>query len=449
MRMNSRRQSELFGILSTYTNERGIVLIAVLAIIAILVVVGSVAVITTNTDLKISSNHKSSVLALYAAQAGIEEARERLRGLSTTANYAGDPAANPNANWSAYILTSNTWQTSDDPNYSISYLNYIPQYNPVNHTNTSTVANSLQTDISYWVKIRHKREYDAEQAGHTPASRHYIDYDGSEATHTAEAPGNIVYYGYEDPSEPTSAVQFTSNTPPAKYKPVEIITAYGSSGGSLKIIEIEVVHYPGPPILSPLYSKDNVSINGSSSIIDGTDACGMNPPLPPIYVLSPGTVTASPGPTYGGNPAVPQSGSIDIDIMEYINAMNDNATITITEDQNNTTYGDAGNFVTCYSDTSNPPNVQGLKLQNVTGYGTLLTKGDLTLGGGFTWYGLVLTSGTLILNGGGSGINIVGASLSVETITINGDLNLEYDSCAIENSLLNQPLKVIKWKEIY
>lgn len=447
--LNTKRQSKTLNIIrSAYADEKGIVLISVLALVSILALVGGVAVITTNTDIKISSNYKTSVEALYAAQAGIEEARTRLRGPPSTANYAGDTDTDFDEDWSAYILTSNTWQTSDDPNYNANYKNYIPQYSPVNHTNTSVVTNSLQTGISYWVKIRHKREYDAEQAGHTTTSTHYYDDDGSAATHTPGMPGNIIYYGYYDPSAPTTSTQFTT-TGTTVYKPVEIISVYGNSGNSSKIIEIEVIHYPGPPILAPLYSMGDVSINGASSTIDGTDNCGENASLPPIYILSPSTLTENPSPTYGGNPPSPQIGSTYIDIMKYINILKSNATITITSDQNGATYGDATNFVTCYSDTSNPPNTQGLKLQNVTGYGTLLVKGDLTLGGGFTWYGLVLTSGTLILNGGGAGINIIGAVLSVETITINGDLNILHDSCEIDNSLNNQSLNVIRWREIY
>lgn len=448
-RMDSKSKSKPCGIVSTYTDECGIVLIAAVSLIAILALVGGIAVVTTNTDLKISSNYKSSVKALYAAKAGIEEARNRLRGVPLTANYAGDPAANPNPNWSAYILTSDVWQTSDDPNYNASDTNYIPQYNPNNHTNTSIVVNSLQTNASYWVKIRHKREYDAEQAGHTTTTPHYDDDDGSTATHTAGAPGNIVYYGYGDPLAPTTAKQFTTGTPLAKYEPVEIITAYGSSGGSLKIIEIEAVHHPGPPILAPVYSKDDIDLHGSSGIISGTDTCSMNPSLPPIYVLEPALVDPSGGPTLGGDPSTPQSGSLDIDIAGYINIMKDNATITITSDLSNGNYGDASNFVTCYSDTSNPYNNNGLKLDNVTGYGILLVKGDLILGGGFTWYGLVLTSGTLDLNGGGSGVNIFGSIFCIDTLDVNGGLNLHYDSCMIEDAMNNQPLKVIKWKEVY
>ena len=96
--MHSKRRPERFDILSTYTEERGIVLIAALALVAILALLGGVAVITTNTDVKISSNYKSSVQALYAAQAGVEEARNRLGGSSSAANYAGDPDTNPNEN---------------------------------------------------------------------------------------------------------------------------------------------------------------------------------------------------------------------------------------------------------------------------------------------------------------------------------------------------------------
>jgi Tfp pilus assembly protein PilX len=446
--MNSKRQSDKLGIVTTWAAESGIVLIAVLVLIVILALVGTVAVITTNTDIKISGNYKTSVQALYAAQAGIEEARTRLRGPSSAANYAGDPAPTPDENWSAYILTSNTWQTSDDPNYNANYKNYIPKYNPIDHTNTSILTNSLQTGIVYWVKIRHKREYDAEQAGHTTTSTHYYDDDGNTATHTSSTPGNIIYYGYYNSLAPTTAIQFTT-TGTTVYKPVEIITVYGTSGNSSKIIEIEVIHYPGPPILAPQYSMGDVSINGDSSSVDGTDNCGNGASLPPVYVLTPSTITENPAPTYGGNPPTPQIGSTDVDILKYINALKGNATITITDDQNGATYGNTNDFVTCYSDTSNPPNTQGLKLQNVTGYGILLVKGDLTLGGGFNWNGLILTTGTLVLNGGGSGINITGSAMSVETININGSLNIKYDSCMLDNSLNNQPLNVIKWKEVY
>ncbi len=62
-------------------DEKGIVFIAIIALIAILVLVGTVGVLATTTEVKISSNYKTGIKALYAAQAGIEEARENKRGL--------------------------------------------------------------------------------------------------------------------------------------------------------------------------------------------------------------------------------------------------------------------------------------------------------------------------------------------------------------------------------
>src|SRR2546429_6226150 len=53
----------------------------------------------------------------------------------------------------------------------------------------SKVVNGLQTAIPYWIKIRHKREYDAELEGHTPATPHYVDGDTStQGNHTAANP---------------------------------------------------------------------------------------------------------------------------------------------------------------------------------------------------------------------------------------------------------------------
>ncbi len=430
--------------------ENGFIIIAVIALIAILALVGTVAVLTTTTEIKISSNYKTGVQAFHAAQAGAEEARARLRGSSDDDDYAGDPAS-PDPAWSAYILTSDTWQLSDDPDYATdTYKKYIPLYDPVNHTNTATETNTIQTtpDISYWVKIRHKREYDAEQDGHT-STPHYYDDDGDLSTHTTSAPGNIIYYGYGNPSTPTDAVQFATSTTTI-YKPVEIITSYGSSGSSSQIIKIEVVRSTGPPIVSPLYSKDDTIINGASAIIDGTDNCGEDAALPPIYLFNGdgATLTENPAPTYGGDPSTPQiDDEIDIDISEYVDMLKDAATEIITSDQSGTPYGDSSTFVTCYSNTSDPNNVNGLKLSSLTGYGILLIEGDLILGGAFNWNGLILVTGQLTFNGGGLGINILGAILANQTVDVNGGVDMKYDSCMIDKSFNSQPVKVIRWED--
>jgi hypothetical protein len=427
-----------------HKNEKGFILPLGLMFLAIISILGTTAVIVTTTDLKIGSNYRASEQAFYAAEAGIEEARARLKGSSTADNYVGDTSTSTYAPWwSAYILTSDSWQTSDDPGYNANYNNYIPT--SVSHINPSITANSLQTDILYFVKIRHKREYDAEQSGHTTSSPHYYDGDGNTGTNPSSAPGNIIYYGYGNPATPLTAVQFTTSVA-TEHKPVEIITGYGKSGNSLKTVEIEVVKNPGPKINSALYANGDITGNGSALIVDGNDNCGAAPAKDSIYTLSPATTTLNGTPAL--SPAAPEEGTDSIDIAGYVEGLKASATETITADKTNGLYGDAGNFVTCYSNTSDPANVNGLSLSGLTGHGILLVEGDLTLGGGFNWNGLIIVTGTLVFNGGGSGINIKGAVLANQTVEINGAIDIKYDSCMVDDAL-NQSTNIISWKDCY
>ncbi len=427
-------------------NEKGIALVVALLVMAALLLIGATAVMTTTTDLKISSNYKQSENAFYSAEAGIQEARERLKGSTTSnTNYVGDPSTSADPLWCAYILTSTSWNPAEkDSSYSSSYRNYIPTSS--SHTNTTLSINSLQNTMKYYVKIRHKMEYDAEQDGHTSSSTHYFDNDGSTTTHSSSSPGNIIYYGYGDSSAPTTAKQFTTSSA-TDAKPVEIITAYGVDGSAQKLLEMEVVRPTGPPVVAAIYAKNNVTGNGSSMFVSGNDNCGVAAAKPPIYALSPAEVNTSGHPTLEGNPSTWQSGSTNIDIASNVNNLKGSATIKLTDDQSGGTIGSTSNYVTCYSNTSNPYNVNGLKLQNLTGYGILVVEGDLTLGGGFSWNGIILVTGTLVFNGGGSGINIRGAVLAEQTVDINGGLDIRYDSCQISNAVNTQSLKVLQWRQ--
>jgi hypothetical protein len=60
-------------------NDRGMVLVVALLLISILVVLGSTAVMTTTTDMKISTNYRESVKALYDAEAGIHYTMGRVK----------------------------------------------------------------------------------------------------------------------------------------------------------------------------------------------------------------------------------------------------------------------------------------------------------------------------------------------------------------------------------
>ncbi|MGH7166501.1 MAG: hypothetical protein ACREIS_13370, partial [Nitrospiraceae bacterium] len=183
-------------------------LLVALLVLAILTERGSIALTATVNEMANSQNHKAVTQAFMTAEAGIEEAKSRLMGseLGPYPNWIGDPNAPPSPLWSAYVVTSSAWTTAQDPDFNPAQTNYFPR--PGLNTNSTLVVNSLQTGIPYWIKIKHKTEYDAEQAGHKLGAIHYQDGDGNTAgNHTPANPGSVIYYGY--PPGSTTPLQFT------------------------------------------------------------------------------------------------------------------------------------------------------------------------------------------------------------------------------------------------
>ncbi len=430
------------GILS---DERGMALVVGLMFILVLATLGSIAYLMTANDLAISSQYRAVKQAYGNARAGMTEARLRMRGSKTDDLFLGDPATGVDENWSAFLCSTTDWSTTDDPYYTSSSKNYFPT--AASKENTSKVVNSVQTDIKYFVHLRHKREHDAEVLGHTTTNPHYYDGDGNLGVNPASSPGKVLHYGYGDPTDRTRLCQFTTSST-TSFKPVEIITAFGISQGSIQVLEMEGIMPPGPPIVGGIYSKGNVTGNGSSMVTDGGDECGAGSDLPPIYTLTPAVTNVSGSPLLLGNPPNPVQGTSDIDIQATVDALKDNKDVEYTSDLNGDLVGGPDDFVCVYSDTSNPYNVGGLKLQTVTGYGVLIVEGDLTLGGGFEWNGLIMCTGTLVFNGGGAGINIHGAVLANQTVDINGGVATHYNSCMVAKALSSQSMKLLVLRDM-
>jgi len=226
-----------------------------------------------------------------------------------------------------------------------------------------------------------------------------------------------------------------------------------ATGPNSSSARVEMVVYSAAALASSpaaVYSKGDVTGNGSSLTISGEDACGEAASIGAIYTKDPANTNLNGSPTITGSVS---HGTTNIDIPNYINRLKVGATTTLTADQNGATYGSSTNYVTVYSDTNNPPNNQGLKLQNVTGYGILLVDGDLELGGGFAWNGLVLATGSVTLNGGGGGINIQGLIYSgtstLTDITVNGGNVIGNDSCKVKKALSGGGVRVVNWKQVY
>ncbi|MFA6346008.1 MAG: pilus assembly PilX N-terminal domain-containing protein, partial [Syntrophales bacterium] len=74
-----------------HSDERGMVLVVVLLLTAVLVLLGSTAVIMSTTDMKISANYKAGTQAFYEAEAGVEQVMYYLRNNTVAYPTAGSP----------------------------------------------------------------------------------------------------------------------------------------------------------------------------------------------------------------------------------------------------------------------------------------------------------------------------------------------------------------------
>ena len=248
------------------------------------------------------------------------------------------------------------------------------------------------------------------------------------------------------------SVDGISNTTDSNGK-VLITTIATGPGSSKAIVQTIVGLYSLPPSPAALYSKDDVTLNGTSIHISGTNACDASTSLAPVYTVDPATTTQNGSPDLTGSPSTPQHGTTSIDLESYAQALKGSATTTLTSDESGSTYGSSSNYVTVYSDATQQGDGE-LRLNNVTGYGILVVKGNLQLAGNIDWTGIILVTGVITSSGGGSNSkNIIGqvyaGSSALGDSTISGSVTIGYDSCKVKQALAGQAFKVSSWKQSY
>ena len=376
----------------TVKNQNGFIVIAALALLASLILVGARAFLVASTNVKVGGNFKTNQMALQVGMAGVERAREILRQAnatsSNTESFSEELAARVGSNGQL----NDPMSTTDD-------LNVITG-------NTSSASMTVgSSNVSYVV---------------------YLTNDSNDAN------------GWLSTTDANKRALLTS-----------IATGPNNSRA---IVQTVIQVFPMVSSPSTIYTKGDVTGNGSSLTVSGNDACNGGTNLGSIYAK--GDWNPNGSPTLTGNPATPtENGTLDLDIAGMISALKASANETLTADTNNQTYGSSTNNKIVYSNTSSPNNVNGLKLNNVTGWGILLVDGDLELGGGFNWNGIIIATGAVKLNGGGgpNAVNIAGQLLSgtstVTDITLNGSNNITYNSCYVKKATAQAPLKVSSWKQ--
>jgi Tfp pilus assembly protein PilX len=406
-------------------DEKGLVLVVSLMMVAVILLLGTTAVLTTSTDMKISANYKTGNEAFYAAEAGIEEARARL--VATAANPITDGFPT-NAGWRAYIgplLKANGkgYNSGDSM-----------------HARVASIYTSTPP-LDYTVRI----------------------------VHATNAGGNILYWGdaNNDGLNERNALAVGRN--------IYRVTSYGAAAnGATKALEVEMA--PLPPINLPgsLYVQSPLNIIGNARIL-GVDQCG-GANLPGVTTtLTADTVSVSnnalvtgTGSLNGTPPSVLPNAPV-LNVPAMIDSWKGSANYqynAVSATQTGMTWGDPTegatlenpstcnqNNIVYYNTRAADGTLTDLKLTNTQGCGILMVDGDLDVNGGFSWYGVVLVRGTVKYTGGG-GKNITGGVIASESImnltdpaVVGGGTNIVYCSSAINNLTQGRPLRRLSWRE--
>lgn len=413
----------MLPIYSIHGNEKGIVFPVALAFLAILGLLGTTAVVTTTTDMKIGGNYKAGEQAFYIAQAGIEEARARLKADAGTGVLIND--GHPTQpQWTAYIGSD----------VKVKGKGY-------DSSNTMHYKTPSKSDLDYTVQIAHQTD------------------TGSPPT------GNVLYWGDTDGD---GDYERTISTDP-DYQNIYLITSYGCAGSSEKTVEVEIARLP--PVTAPaaLYGEAPTDVKGSSTHIIGWDACGSD--HRPGITLASGSVTEIGNPTITGSPSDIVYNAEDMDVQSMVDSLVEYADFSYVVDTETHTAsttpgpGEGWGTPTQGADQDDPSscgvsnvvhydtNGTSIKLSGgVSGCGILIVKGDLVAHGGFSWHGVILVTGTVTFSGGGqkniTGAVIAGNELDAEVDDeIGGNTTIVYCSSAINSQTQNQPLRTLTWKE--
>jgi PilX N-terminal len=425
-------------------DEKGMVLVVALLLIAALVLLGTTAVMMSTTDMKISANYKTGNQAFYVAEAGVEEARARLKKFNPANSIAIVDEHDTQTGWTAYIGAETK---ATGKGFSISNAMHVR-------------VPSLQSTLDYTVKIEHQKN----------------------------AANQILYWGDDNNDGRYERTINRNNPTTGLLNPnIYLVTSYGSASGANRTIVAEVTRVSPLTVPAALYVEAATAILGNASIF-GVDQCGGQS-LPGIKTTlattsvddsnNPGSlITGVTSPT--GIPSDISGYATSLDIQGMIDSQKGSANFiynVVSAVQSGSTIPGPGddwgmptpgatnaNASSCndvppkfpnrnivYYNTSNGTNTTSIKLTNANGCGLLLVDGDLDINGGFSWCGLVIVSGSVKYTGGaGQNKNITGGVLAGGSATadiIGGNTNIVYCSSAVKTMTEYQSLLRLSWKE--
>jgi hypothetical protein len=256
--------------------------------------------------------------------------------------------------------------------------------------------------------------------------------------------GNLVFYGFASGNGLTPTL-FTSAYP-TPYSPIDIIISQGEAEGAISLIQAEVAHPTGPPLLAPVYANSQVVFVGGSATVQGYDACGLLPEgRPPVRLGPAGSLVGTP--TMTGNPPTARVGMESLDLLKVLDGLKRGAQV-IDGDLVNLSLGAEQNPALLYAEPLERGVSSDLAIQNIMGFGVLLVRGNVRISAPFYWEGLVVVSGQATFDGGLGTSAIHGALYADQVQMLSGDVAITLDTCPIATTLRVLPVAILNWKQL-
>ena len=392
---------------SSAGNQKGTALIFSLLIMLVITILSLGAMMNTRTELSIAANSRSALQAFYMAEAGSEEARSRLAATAPLANQIPDNTPT-SVNWAAFVGTSSECQQIGyDPKNGNHFL--YPRLTLVN--------------LDYATSIRH-----LVSSGGTVLLWGDSNTDGIPERNTTI--GNPIY-----------VINSTGNT----------------SNGTKRTVTIQTAKVPSITTPAALYTKDTVSIQGTSTNVTGIDGCATTS-VPGI--LTTANVVQNGHPLIYGSPqAIVLDPTINLNVQGMIDQFKNYANYSYRDTSySGKNWGSPTPGINKTSPSScSDHNIvyisnqySSVSLNNQSGCGLLLVEGDLSAQGGFSWYGMIVVTGSVHFTGGN--MNITGAVISGGTSAIDvvgGNVHIIYCSQAVKSQTDILPPVILSWAELF
>jgi Tfp pilus assembly protein PilX len=452
-------------------SESGVALVLALLTLLLITAAALGMITMTNTETNISANFRDESIAFFAARAGAEEIRDRIRTSATNSLNTSLPTALPGGASSVLYVTNPSggetvtpWLTTGS-NYpdteickELTCTSNVPPsgYNvtPAASASTSYAASPILP--WKWVRIAVKTNKSAAGTGKVNS------VDGTTS-------GNRVCWNGTNEVVTTAATCGTNS-------PVYVVTAFAATPSrSHRMVQYELVNNINVPVVAALFTKNSTNTGQALNVTGATDpVCSM----PSTYGAASGTSTVTtPG---GGNVTGSPAGTVNTygwtlgDLSGMIAPFLPTATNITTVSGISSPSGSPPNYTLANGNLGTAPTVTyngssaisaitspGTPVTYVTptvgtltlgggtgginGQGVLIVRGNLTIdvSNGFNYFGLIVVTGniTMISSTNASvSPHIHGAIISAGSFTapisnFSGSISLHQNACMVQQAL--------------